>query len=364
MTITHLAASAFTKPVTARPPAATAAPAGSGDGSIFSDLLAQQSAMQLIAESAAPASALATGAAAEPAALAAADGDPSTDSTSSVCDFAGALTLMQSCTLQPAATPLDAADRAAIPAAVTGVAANGIPGLLPVTDRAPGAVHQEDAHAAAQVDAPMTAPALLRAAEIAAGQTPQQPPWTPRAREEAAGFDPLKSLASPDTAAASHSIGAMLPQNSPEYRPESRSLSTAAPVGTPGWTRELHEQVTLLVHNRNATADIKLNPEEMGPIEIRIDFSEAQPKVSISVQNADTRSALDAALPRLRDMLAESGVSLGDTSIEQRQAGSGSTQEHRANMHLPLQPAPAESADAAPATVRAMALDRLVDTYA
>jgi flagellar hook-length control protein FliK len=137
-------------------------------------------------------------------------------------------------------------------------------------------------------------------------------------------------------------------------------------IGTPRWTRDIHQSVSMLVQSRNSVAELRLTPEDMGPIQIRIDFSDAKPSVSISVQQTDTRNALDAALPRLREMMAESGINLGGSSVEQQSGRSGDPagdQARQAGRHQGFEAAPRTAEEALPVT-RAISLDQLVDTYA
>ena len=151
----------------------------------------------------------------------------------------------------------------------------------------------------------------------------------------------------------------------PVERPEPPVLTIDSKVGTPGWTRDIRENISLMVQSHTSVAQLKLTPAEMGPIEIRIDFSEKQPSVSILVQQADTRNALDSALPRLREMLAESGVNLGGASVAQQDAKGGhssagkQTQDSTPGAHR-IEAVPISTNPAA----RLLAIDQLVDTYA
>jgi flagellar hook-length control protein FliK len=138
-------------------------------------------------------------------------------------------------------------------------------------------------------------------------------------------------------------------------------------VGTPRWTRDIHQSVSMLVQSRTSVAELRLTPADMGPIQIRIDFSEKQPSVSISVQQADTRNALDAALPRLRDMMAESGITLGGAGVEQHGRPSdtpGDQARFAWQGREQAAPLPVAATDQFAPQVRTIALDQLVDTYA
>lgn len=152
----------------------------------------------------------------------------------------------------------------------------------------------------------------------------------------------------------------------PRPVPVAGKITISSDVGTPRWEQDIRQNISLLVQSRTAVAELRLTPADMGPIQIRIDFSDTQPSVSISVQQADTRNALDAALPRLRDMLAESGVTLGGASVEQHSGGAGDPARDPARYagqpagHAPDSAATVEP----PSATRVISLDQLVDTYA
>lgn len=143
------------------------------------------------------------------------------------------------------------------------------------------------------------------------------------------------------------------------------AAAIASRVGSPQWTHDLTERVSLMVNNGTSVAELSLTPADMGPIEIRIDFSDSSPTLSISAQHADTRAALDLALPRLREMLSESGMTLGGATVEQRDGG----QQHAAGEHgaksqaMPGDPLADSPPEFGPWR-RTGSAQRLVDTYA
>jgi flagellar hook-length control protein FliK len=71
------------------------------------------------------------------------------------------------------------------------------------------------------------------------------------------------------------------------------------------------------------SATLRLSPEHLGPIQVRIELQQSQINVNFSAAHADTRAALTDALPRLREMLAAGGLSLGQASVQQESHGSG-----------------------------------------
>jgi flagellar hook-length control protein FliK len=88
-----------------------------------------------------------------------------------------------------------------------------------------------------------------------------------------------------------------------------------SPVGSQAWANELGTQVTMMTHKGEHTASLRLSPENLGPLEIRIAMREDQASVWFGAAHADTRAAIEHALPRLREMFAAQGMSLADAGV-------------------------------------------------
>ena len=93
------------------------------------------------------------------------------------------------------------------------------------------------------------------------------------------------------------------------------STQVAVPFGRPEWTSAMNERVTWLVGQRMQSADIQLNPPQLGPVEVRITIQNDQASLFFTSHNGAVREAIQAALPRLNEMLAQGGLSLGQTSV-------------------------------------------------
>ncbi|HEX21972.1 MAG TPA: hypothetical protein ENH21_00910, partial [Chromatiales bacterium] len=95
-------------------------------------------------------------------------------------------------------------------------------------------------------------------------------------------------------------------------------LPVNIPVSHPGWSAELGQRMMWLANQEIREAQIQLNPRNLGPIDVRIIYSDAQQlSVSFSAQNPAAREALDAALPRLREMFEQQGLNLADANVSQ-----------------------------------------------
>lgn len=99
------------------------------------------------------------------------------------------------------------------------------------------------------------------------------------------------------------------------------ALPVQVPVGQPGWDNSLGDRLQWMVSKHVQQAEIKLTPPDLGPLEIKISLRNDQTHVSFVANHAATRDALEAAIPRLREMFNEANLNLGQVDVGQRQAG-------------------------------------------
>lgn len=89
----------------------------------------------------------------------------------------------------------------------------------------------------------------------------------------------------------------------------------SARVGTPAWDNQLGQKVIWMVGGEDQSATLELNPPDLGPVQVVLNVSNDLASVSFSSQQLEVRQALENALPRLREMMSESGIALGNASV-------------------------------------------------
>jgi flagellar hook-length control protein FliK len=90
------------------------------------------------------------------------------------------------------------------------------------------------------------------------------------------------------------------------------------PVGTSRWADELGSRLVLMSVRGQQQGSLLLTPEHMGPVEVQISVNRDTANVWFGAQQADTRAALNDAMPRLRELLAASGLSLGQSGVSEQ----------------------------------------------
>jgi flagellar hook-length control protein FliK len=104
-------------------------------------------------------------------------------------------------------------------------------------------------------------------------------------------------------------------------------------VRSPHFATLLGNQVLWQAKVGNNQAEIRLDPPDLGPIEVRISQSDNETHLHFVVGHAGTRDQLEQALPRLRELFGQGGLQLGQVEVEQgrRDNPSGQPSSHSSN---------------------------------
>lgn len=86
-------------------------------------------------------------------------------------------------------------------------------------------------------------------------------------------------------------------------------------LGATGWDQALGQKVLWLVSHQQQVAELSLNPPDLGPLQVVLSMADDQLSATFVSQQADVRNALEAALPRLKEMMAENGINLSSTTV-------------------------------------------------
>ena len=237
----------------------------------------------------------------------------------------------------PEATPIPAEPAAAArpPAASAQVAQSPIveqaviaEAAQPIVAPAPGAKPTPTSRAAADI---------ARQRQFVLGATPASAS-TPDAPAIAPAFETLIALGkadgtlegraegAPDTESVSPSApaGAWLP-NLPAS--SAQTLGSASAIAAPrtfdqaAWSAALAQQVTAAAVAATRETTVRIEPDGLGPIEVRVRVGAEHVDVRFAIEHPVTVNMVREALPDLQRMLAQSGLHLGDAQVAQQNAG-------------------------------------------
>ncbi len=100
------------------------------------------------------------------------------------------------------------------------------------------------------------------------------------------------------------------PPIAPQLAASLLDMSVPQQVGTKGWDSAIADRLMWMVQGDQQFARLKLNPPNLGPLEVRLTVSQDQSSVAFLSQHAAVREALEAALPRLREMFDQQSLQL------------------------------------------------------
>ncbi|HDY7967880.1 TPA: flagellar hook-length control protein FliK [Vibrio vulnificus] len=107
---------------------------------------------------------------------------------------------------------------------------------------------------------------------------------------------------------------------------QTRAENVAAQQPPMPLTRELAneqvaEKVQMMMSKNLKQLDIRLDPPELGRMQIRMTMNNDIANVHFTVTNPQARDIIEQTLPRLREMLAQQGMQLADSSVQQQASG-------------------------------------------
>ncbi|MCC8366827.1 flagellar hook-length control protein FliK [Xenorhabdus sp. PB61.4] len=89
----------------------------------------------------------------------------------------------------------------------------------------------------------------------------------------------------------------------------------SAHLGSEEWQQQLNQQVLFFNRNGLQQAELRLHPQELGALHIRMNVEDNQAQLHFVSAHQHVRAALEAALPNLRLSLAENGIQLAESSV-------------------------------------------------
>lgn len=174
---------------------------------------------------------------------------------------------------------------------------------------------------AADTDPAETLAASLAAKSVASGKVDtnalasQDKPFATVLRTAS---DKSPASANAESALAATGISPHAPATARSNGP---ALPVAHPVNAPGWGQEVGNRIVWMAHRMESQAELVLTPPQMGRVAVTLSVAGDQASASFVSANPAVREALEAALPRLREILAEAGIQLGQAQVGAEQPG-------------------------------------------
>ena len=101
----------------------------------------------------------------------------------------------------------------------------------------------------------------------------------------------------------------------PAQLAQAPAAALEARVGERGWDQGLGDKLVWMAGQKQQVAELHLNPPDLGPLKITLTLNHDQASAEFVSAHAPVREAIEAAMPRLREMLADAGITLGNASV-------------------------------------------------
>ncbi len=124
-----------------------------------------------------------------------------------------------------------------------------------------------------------------------------------------------------DSARADAAPALALPASAPAAPAAPLSAPLPASAGGHAFAQELGQQIAWFVGRDVKQARIRLHPEELGALDLKISMNHGRVDVVFHAQHPGAVIALQQSLPQLDQMLAQHGLSLGNTEVGQHDRG-------------------------------------------
>lgn len=92
--------------------------------------------------------------------------------------------------------------------------------------------------------------------------------------------------------------------------------SISTPLGAEGWQDEFAQKITwMTTTQKDQIAELHLNPPDLGPLDVVLKISDSQATATFTSAHNTVREAVENAIPKLREILADNGITLGNTTV-------------------------------------------------
>lgn len=92
-------------------------------------------------------------------------------------------------------------------------------------------------------------------------------------------------------------------------------LPVSTPAGSRGWSAEVGNQVVWMLGRNESKAELVLTPPSLGKLGVSIQVNGEQTTAHFVAASQAAREALEQAMPRLREVLQQAGIQLGQTNV-------------------------------------------------
>lgn len=117
----------------------------------------------------------------------------------------------------------------------------------------------------------------------------------------------------PPVATGNGAPHAATPLETSQASPQRSSVN--AHLHSAAWPQQFGDKVVWLAKNDQQSAQLTINPPQLGPIQITLNLNGDQANIAFASPHAEVRQAIESALPQLKEMLSSAGINLGQSNV-------------------------------------------------
>lgn len=122
----------------------------------------------------------------------------------------------------------------------------------------------------------------------------------------------LPSLVGPD---AAPTITTAMPSMHSNSNLPGQQQGIAAPLSSNNWANEFSQKINWMSMQQNYVAELFLNPPDLGALDVVLSVSGNQADALFTSPHSAVREAVENAMPKLRELLADNGINLGNATV-------------------------------------------------
>lgn len=186
----------------------------------------------------------------------------------------------------------------------------------------------------------------------------------PSGAEQSTFAGQLKSIQEKTTSLASPLTGRE--QLSEQVQKQADQLGQKLNLIQPEASTQLKERMLMMVKDKVHTAEIRLDPSELGSMQIKINLQQDQMSVQFMVQQGSAKELMEQQMPKLKELLQQQGIELSQGSVQQQSQSSAGQEGGRRSASAPGTAESQDGMDELPDAplARSKQSDRVVDFYA
>lgn len=132
-----------------------------------------------------------------------------------------------------------------------------------------------------------------------------------------------------ETSSFSTIVTAAAPEHGITSPAKSAQTAPDKPAHTETWPQQFSDKIVWMAKSDQLSAQINISPPQLGPVQITLNINGDNASVLFTSPHAEVRQSIENSLPQLREMLAATGISLGQTNV-----GDNLAQQNQNNAYM------------------------------